>query len=158
MTTEEQNVISSILPEVIFNDSSMYASNIEWRTDIKEEPINEYEKNMLSNTKNTTQLLEEEKEEKPLELTEKQREQIRRNEYITRVKVIALHNMKLHPLYNASYLSHREKQKLITEMENVMKLSDHEILDKFNDMCNDVLFNTGADVTSYPVYNKVYDA
>lgn len=142
-------------PKVIFNDSSMYASNIEWRTDIKEEPINDYEKNMLKDTKNTTQLLKEESEEKPLELSDKQREQIRRNDYITRVKVIALHNMKLHPLYNASYLSHREKQKLITEMEHIMKLTDDEILTTFNEICNDKLFITGADITSYPVYNPL---
>jgi len=155
MTEEEYKVISPILPEVIFNDSSMYASTITWRTDIKEEPINDYEKDMIKHTKNPLRLLEEEKNEKPVELSDEQRENIRRKEYITRVKVIALHNMGRHPLYNASYLSNRDKQTLIKHMEDVMNIDDADISIKFNNICNDVLFNTGADVTSYPVY---YDA
>lgn len=141
--------------KVIFNDSSMYASTITWRTDIKEEPINDYEKNMIKHTKNSIQLLEEEKNEKPVELSDERRENIRRKEYITRVKTIALHNMGRHPLYNASYLSNRDKQTLIKHMEDVMNMDDAEISNKFNNICNDVLFNTGTDITSYPVY---YDA
>ena len=140
-------------PNVIFNDSSMYASNIEWRTDIKEEPINDYEKNMISHTKNTNQLLDEEKEENPLELSDEQREKIRRRDYITRVKVVSLHNIGKHPLFNASYLSQRDKRTLIKQMEEVMKLSDDEIIYKFNEVCNDELFNIGSDVSTYPVYN-----
>lgn len=141
--------------KVIFNDSSIYASTITWRTDIKEEPINDYEKDMIKHTKNSIQLLEEEKNEKPVELSDERRENIRRKEYITRVKTIALHNMGRHPLYNASYLSNRDKQNLIKHMEDVMNMDDAEISNKFNNICNDVLFNTGADITSYPVY---YDA
>lgn len=141
--------------KVIFNDSSMYASTITWRTDIKEEPINDYEKDMIKHTKNSIQLLEEEKNEKPVELSDERRENIRRKEYITRVKVIALHNMGRHPLYNASYLSHRDKQTLIKHMEDVMNMDDVEISNKFNNICNDVLFNTGADITSYPIYYDV---
>jgi len=155
MTEEEYKVISPILPEVIFNDSSMHASTITWRTDIKEEPINDYEKDMIKHTKNPLQLLEEEKNEKPVELSDERREKIRRKEYITRVKVIALHNMGRHPLYNASYLSNRDKQTLIKHMEDVMNIDDAEILNKFNNICNDVLFNTGADISSYPVYYDV---
>ncbi len=159
MTTKEQTIVSSILPKVIFNDSTIYAEHIKWRTDITEEPITETEKALLSNTKNAIQLLEEEKEEKPLELTDEQLEKIRRKDYITRVKVVSLHNIGKHPLFNASYLSQRDKRTLIKQMEEVMKLSDDEIIYKFNEVCNDELFNIGADVSTYPVYNHtVYDA
>lgn len=151
MTTKEQTIV--------FNDSTIYAEPIKWRTDIKEEPITETEKALLANTKTAIQLLEEEKEEKPLELTDEQLEKIKRRDYITRVKIVSLHNIGKHPLYNTSYLSQRDKRTLIKQMEEVMKLSDDEILTNFNDICNDELFNVGADVSTYPVYNHVvYDA
>lgn len=144
MTTETQSII--------FNDSSMYASNIKWRDDIEPTPINDYEKKMISHTKSAEQLLQEEKDEEVKELSEKQSEYIKRKEYITKIKVIALDSIGKSPIYNASYLSHRDKQKLIKQMDETMKLSDQEITNKFNEICNDKLFNIGLDVSSYPVY------
>ena len=140
-------------PQVIVNDSSMYATDIKWRDDIELQPINEYEKNMLKNTKDADQLLKEESEERPPELTDDQKLKQKSRDYITRVKVLALDSIGKHPLANTYYFSRKEKQTLISTMEDIMKKSDDDIIYSFNTLCNDKLFTNDSDYSTFPVYN-----
>jgi len=140
-------------PQVIFNDSSMYAADIKWRDDIEPQPINDYEKDMLKNTKDADQLLKEESEERPPELTDDQKLKQKSRDYITRVKVLALDSIGKHPLANTYYFSRKEKQTLISTMEDIMKKSDDDIIYSFNTLCNDKLFTSNSDYSTFPVYN-----
>jgi hypothetical protein len=140
-------------PQVIFNDSSMYAADIKWRDDIEPQPINDYEKDMLKNTKDANQLLKEESEERPPELTDDQKLKQKSRDYITRVKVLALDSIGKHPLANTYYFSRKEKQTLISTMEDIMKKSEDDIIYSFNTLCNDKLFTSNSDYSTFPVYN-----
>ena len=140
-------------PQVIFNDSSMYAADIKWRDDIEPQPINDYEKDMLKNTKDADQLLKEESEERPPELTDDQKLKQKSRDYITRVKVLALDSIGKHPLANTYYFSRKEKQTLISTMEDIMKKSEDDIIYSFNTLCNDKLFTSNSDYSTFPVYN-----
>jgi hypothetical protein len=140
-------------PQVIVNDSSMYASDIKWRDDIEPQPINDYEKDMLKNTKDADQLLKEESEERPPELTDDQILKQKSRDYITRVKVLALDSIGKHPLANTYYFSKKEKQTLISTMEDIMKKPDDDIIYSFNTLCNDKLFTSDSDYSTFPVYN-----
>jgi hypothetical protein len=140
-------------PQVIFNDSSMYAADIKWRDDIEPQPINDYEKDMIKHTKDANQLLKEESEERPPELTDDQKLKQKSRDYITRVKVLALDSIGKHPLANTYYFSKKEKQTLISTMEDIMKKSDDDIIYSFNTLCNDKLFTSDSDYSTFPVYN-----
>lgn len=132
-----------------------YKAPVKW-VDIKEpEPINEFEKEMLKNTKTVDQLLEEEKNEVQTAMSEEEIHQMKRKEYITKVKVIALHKMGKHPLANPSTFNKKDKDIVIKKMEEVMS-EDIDVVDfLFNQICTDELFNESADYTTYPVYNKL---
>jgi hypothetical protein len=140
-------------PQVIFNDSSMYAADIKWRDDIEPQPINDYEKDMIKHTKDADQLLKEESEERPPELTDDQKLKQKSRDYITRVKVLALDSIGKHPLANTYYFSKKEKQTLISTMEDIMKKSEDDIIYSFNTLCNDKLFTSNSDYSTFPVYN-----
>jgi len=139
--------------QVIFNDSSMYAADIKWRDDIEQQPINDYEKDMLKNTKDADQLLKEESEERPPELTDDQKLKQKNRDYITRVKVLALDTIGKHPLANTYYFSRKEKQSLISAMEHIMLKTEDEIIYLFNTLCNDKLFTNESNYSTFPVYN-----
>ncbi len=118
------------------------------------QPPNEYEIKMLEGTKTPAQLLEEER----LEKINKQIEVIttseadKRKEIVTRLKVIALDRLGKHPLMNPSYLSQREKTKLISLMTTLQDEPEESIIKEFNDICNDVLFSGNVDPSTFPMY------
>jgi len=136
-----------------------YLGDKKWIEDDKYVPqeINEYEKELLKGTKNVNDLLEEEKKEREQqerELTDLEKEYNIKREIITKVKVIALDKMNKHPLQNPSLFSRRDKSKLIELMEEVLKLPHEELNNKFNKICNEVLFSPEADITNFPVYKS----
>jgi len=114
---------------------------------------NEEEKKMLEGTKTIEQILKEEAEEKPVELSEEEKLKRYRRDYITKVKVVALDRMNMPPLINPSTFSRKDKQILITLMEDVMKLPEDELTKTFNEVCNDRLFTDKMDYTTFPVYS-----
>jgi hypothetical protein len=144
-----------IQPTIVFNDSSRYATKCEWIQDVEQLPINDYEKNMLKNTKSPEQLLKEEQEEKSLELSEEEQQKQKRRDYITKIKVIGLNMMEKHPLTNPSYFSHVDKQRLINHMENLLKEDDDVIDILFNQVCTEKIFYSNADYSTYPVYKNL---
>jgi hypothetical protein len=116
--------------------------------------INQFEKDLLKGTITPAELIESEKEEKK-PLSKADIEYLSRREYITKVKVIGLHRMGKHPLYNGSLLKPREKEKLKVSMEKIMMLTDDQIQREFNDICIDNLFDSNTDYSTYPVYDPL---
>lgn len=132
-----------------------YKADVKWVEPHNVEPINEFEKEMLKNTKTVEQLLEEERNEVPEELTEEEIIKRKRKEYITKVKVISLDKMGKHPLSNPSTFSKKEKDLTIKTMKDVMT-EDNDVIDfLFNEICNDKLFNETADYSTYPVFKEL---
>ena len=143
------------IPKVIQNSDYLYKSNVEWCKDIEYIEPNEYEKDMLKNTKSAKELIEEELDEDALILT--QEEKIKN--VILMFQVIALNRMNLHPLYNVSTLNSSQKTELFGHMDSLKMDYDNDLItdisNEFNKICNDKLFSNNTDVSTYPVYRKV---
>lgn len=143
------------IPKVIQNSDYLYKSDIKWRTDIEYIEPNQFEKDMLKDTKTPTEILKEEEEEIVLQTPEeKEKEKIKN--LITIFKVITSNRMGLHPLYNLSYLQPSELERYKNNMNSLAEDFNNgmgeEINNEFNRICNDKLFNCGSDVSVYPVY------
>jgi len=141
-------------PKVIQNSDYLHATPMKMIDDIEPTEINQFEKDLLKGTITPSELIESEKEEKK-PLSKDDIEYLSRREYITKIKVIGLHRMGKHPLYNGSLLKPREKEKLKESMEKIMMLTDDQIQREFNDICIDNLFDTNTDYSTYPVYDPL---
>lgn len=141
--------------KIVQNGDVLYKTDVKWVDPIEPTEINEYEKNLIKGTLKPDELIEKEKTEEPIILTQEQEEKLKRKEYITKVKVISLDKMGKHPLMNPSYFSLREKNQLIKIMEETMKQSDEAINILFNDVCSDRIFHPTADYSTYPVYKEL---
>jgi len=148
-TNEKSNNIvfieNSVAPEFI--------SDIKWADPIEPQPINDYEKSLLKDTLNVTELLEKEKLEQNLEETEEQKLKRERRDYITKVKVVALDKIDKFPLDNPSNFSTRDKKQLIKKMQEIMTLTVEEITELFNEVCSEVIFAPESDYTRFHIYN-----
>jgi len=140
--------------KIIQNSDFLHVKKMDMIDDIEPTEPNDYEKDLLKGTLTASELLEIEKEEKK-PLSKADIEYLSRREYITKVKVIGLHRMGKHPLYNGSLLKAREKEKLKESMEKIMLLTDDQIQREFNDICIDNLFDTNTDYSTYPVYDPL---
>jgi hypothetical protein len=148
------------IPKVIQNSDYLYKSDIKWRTDIEYIEPNQFEKDMLKDTKTPSELLKEEAEEEKIVLKtpeEKEKEKIKN--LITIFKVITSNRMGLHPLHNLSYLQPSELERYKNNMNSLAEDFNNgmgeEITNEFNRICNDKLFSCGADVSVYPVYGGI---
>ena len=99
--------------------NTIYSNECNWIQDIPVQPINEIEKEMLKNTKNPTELLDEEKkeQEEPEIISEEQKEKQFKKDYINKIKVISLDKLGLFPLANPSGFPKRLKDKVIETMQ-----------------------------------------
>lgn len=74
-------------------------------------------------------------------------------EKFMKCKLIALDEMGKHPLHNPKCFSSKEKKELL---DKVTYIFDNETLEnitnKFNEICNEKLFNQNADYSTYPIY------
>ena len=81
------------------------------------------------------------------------------NKYKTRamkLKIILLDSWDKHPLENPACFNKRQKERFTKELENLWnKMNDEEIDKEFNDICCSRLFNSGSDISSYPVYEPI---
>jgi len=145
------------IPNVIQNSDYLYKSDVEWVKDIPYQEPNDFEKKMLEDTKTAEQLLKEEQEEVIVLKTEEELKQEKIKNLILMFKVITCDRMNLHPLYNLSNLQPLQVEKFKNNMESLKEDYDNgmikEITDEFNRICNDKLFQCGADVSGYPVYS-----
>lgn len=140
-------------PKVIPNSDYLVKSDIKW-VEPKQtvDEINSWEKEMLSRTKNVQTLLDEEAVQKMYNADEKVINE--RRDYITKVKVIALDSLGYAPLTNPSTLRQKEKNRIMDSMRLVMDtLSEEELTRKFNDICDDKIFDPKCDYSNYPVYD-----
>ena len=73
-----------------------------------------------------------------------------------KLKVIVLDTWDKHPLQNPSLFNKRQKERFTNEIKVLWNtMSDEQIEKEFNDICCERLFNAGADVSTYPVYEPV---
>ena len=128
---------------------------------------NDYEKNMLKDTITAEQLLQREEELKnnPKELTDEQKEYIRKRDYITKVKVIANNMLGKPPTSNPSFYNKKDKAKMIEYMQYIIgNYTEDDLNKEFNEVCNDKLFVDGFDYSCLPIYDynisntPIYDA
>ena len=97
-------------------------------------PITEYEKDMLKGTIDTTQLLEQEKNEY---LIRQDAIKVRRD----KIKVVAMYRIGKHILSDPYYLRGLDKENFYKEVVKYREFSD-ELLDaEFNNACNNGLFD-----------------
>jgi hypothetical protein len=141
-------------PRVIPNSDFLHAKKMVMVEDTPYIEPNEYEKSLLKGTMTPTELLEKEKEEiKPV--SDNDKVYLARRDYIAKVKVIGLHRIGKHPLYNGSLLKRSEKERLKLTMEKIMMLTDDQIQREFNDICIDILFDENTDYSTFPVYDPL---
>jgi hypothetical protein len=142
-------------PKVIQNSDFLYKTDVKWHFDGTYIEPTQYEKDMLKNTKNPKELIEEESKEEIKELSEEEK----KKNIITMIKVVSLNKMNFFPLYNASNLQPHHKETLKTQMEILLQLWNdgysNDIINEFNQICNEKLFANSLDVSTYPVYNNV---
>ena len=153
---KEEAITDETKPEVeevkiIQNSDYLYKSDIKWAEpqSISEtiEP-NAYEVKMLEGTSSVKEFLKKEKEEIQEEETEKER----RHNHISKVKIIGLSMMDKDILSNPTYFSRKEREILIKNMEEVLKLDVVEITKKFNEIVLEQLFESNRDYSKFPVY------
>jgi hypothetical protein len=147
---EQQDNVTRVIP----NSDFIHAKKMDMVDDCEPIERNKYEMDMLQGTISPSELIEKEKKETK-EFTKEEREFLARHEYITKVKVIGLHRIGKHPLYNGSLLKRSEKERLKVTMEKIMLLTDEQIQREFNDICIDNLFDANTDYSTYPVYDPL---
>jgi hypothetical protein len=120
-------------------------------------PINEFEKDMLKNTFNAEQLLEQEKQVK--QLSEDQQAYIKKRNYMTKVKVIANNMLGKPPIANPSFYNKKDKAKMIEYMDYVINnYTEDDLTKEFNEICTDKLFDEDTDYSTLPVYNYNFNS
>ncbi len=120
-------------------------------------PINEFEKDMLKNTFNAEQLLEQEKQVK--QLSEEQQAYVKKRNYITKVKVIANNMLGKPPIANPSFYNKKDKAKMIEYMDYVINnYNEDDLTKEFNEICSDKLFDEDTDYSTLPVYNYNFNS
>jgi len=156
-TPEETTEIQEEQSKVVQNSDYLYKSDVEWVSDIPYQEPNDFEKDMIKDTKTPDQLLKEELKEVIVSKTKEELENELTKNLILMFKVITCNRMNLHPLYNLSTLQPSQAEKFRNSMqllgEDYNNGKYQEIIEEFNRICNDKLFQGGADVSQYPIYS-----
>jgi hypothetical protein len=72
---------------------------------------------------------------------------------LMKCKIIILTEMRKDPLLNVKYLQKSEKEALLKRVRELFdSAEDDEIEKRFNDICNEKLFNSTSDYSKYPSY------
>jgi len=143
--------------KVVQNSDYLYKSDVKWVSDIPYQEPNDFEKDMLKNTKTAEELLKDEQEEIIVPKTKEEEDKELTKNLILMFKVITCDRMNLHPLYNLSTLQPSQAERFRNNMESLGEDYNNgmykEIINEFNRVCNEKLFQCGADVSTYPVYS-----
>jgi hypothetical protein len=150
-------------PKVIQNSDYLYKSDVEWVKDIPYQEPNDFEKDMLKDTSTTEKLLEQErlevieKEKKKLLMTEEEKNEEKKKYLLTIFKVVVSNRLGYHPLVNISNLQPSQKEAFLENLKSLCEDYNNgfesDITNEFNRICNEKLFQCGADVSGYPVYS-----
>lgn len=73
-------------------------------------------------------------------------------EMLQRVKCLSLHKMGKSIMINTNLLNNRDKKKLQEIMYTYNDIEKHTIIEEFNNMVNDELFEADIDYSKLPVY------
>jgi hypothetical protein len=72
---------------------------------------------------------------------------------LTKCKIIVLTEMGTDPLLNVKYLQKSEREQLLLRVREIFdNATDDFIENRFNEICNEKLFNSTSDVNKYPTY------
>lgn len=80
---------------------------------------------------------------------------IKKKEKAQKCKVVALHQMHMHPITTNTYnLTKKQKAHFFELVKSLFEKSDEDVQALFNDACEEVVFVDGpkVDYTSYPIY------
>jgi len=139
--------------KVVENSDVLFRKPFEVVENIEPQPINEFEKNMLKDTKSVEQVLKEEQEDKEPELTEEEKEKVKRKAYVDMLKVIAFDKLDLPILTNPSNLPKKKKDKVLETMYSIMaELAEEELRKEFSRVCDEKLFDPSVDYSQFPIY------
>ena len=140
-------VVTGEKSKVIQNSDFLYKSDVQWVKDITYQEPNDFEKEMLKDTKTAEELLKMESEETlSLKTIEEQNKEKVKN-LILMFKVITADRLGYHPLYNLSTLQPLQAEKFKNSMESLAEDFNNgmnkEIVDEFNRICCDKIFHPG---------------
>ena len=80
----------------------------------------------------------------------------RKKDKALRCKMLCLEKMGKHPLFNVSNMNQREKKKLIVMVREMFdNVPDIDIINDFNEMCSESIFDLKEDYTTYSIKNPV---
>ena len=139
--------------EVVQNSDVLVKKAFDVIPNVEPKPMNQFERDMLKGTKDVETLLKEEVEVKEPELSEEEKEKIKRKAYIDMIKVVAFDKLDLPILTNPSLLPKKKKDKVIETMYSIMEeLAEEELRREFNRVCDDKLFDPKVDYSQFPIY------
>jgi hypothetical protein len=138
--------------KVIKDSDILYKNEVEWVQDISYEEPNEYEKELIKESIKGSELIELEKNEIIPEKTPEEIEKEKKENYILKVKVIAMDLLGQSIISNPSYWRHEKKQQLISEMQYIIdNYSEEKIQETFNKVVNEKLFEKNLNYDSFPL-------
>lgn len=150
------------IPKVIQNSDCLYKKDVEWVKDIPYQEPNDFEKDMLKDTSTAEKLIEQERleaierEEKILLMTEEEKNEEKKKNILTMFKVIVANRLGHHPLVNLSNLQPSQKEAFLGNIKCLVEDWNNgfetDITGEFNKICCEKLFQSGSDVSVYPVY------
>jgi len=156
MENTDMPEISDNITRLIQNSDFLHKKDVDWVKDIDYQEPNNFEKEMLENTKTPIQLIKEEQEETIVLKTEEELKQEKNKNLILMIKIITADRLGYHPLYNLSTLQPSQATKFKGIMEGLINDYNNgfseDITKEFNTICCEKLFQCGADVSQYPIY------
>jgi hypothetical protein len=76
---------------------------------------------------------------------------------LDKVKIVVYNDFGKHPLTNILELPYRERNIIKERIEEVFNsISDGELAEKFNSICNNILLSNTSKIEDYPVYNRYF--
>lgn len=115
----------------------------------------EEEKKLLEGTISAKEFVENEKKEVQEELTEKEKEELKRKDYITKVKVLALYKCKFYPLSNPSEFKPDDKLRVKNKMAKIIQnYTEEELTEEFNIIVRAILEDSKTNYENLSIMRK----
>lgn len=118
----------------------------------EDEPIKELTPDGIPTIKQQLKDLDDDEKRRQLSKNIDSAKEFRKNMLI-RVKSLCLDKMGKDILTNTTNLTHREREKLIKLMNEYTGKPTEDIINDFNDLCNEKLFEPRRDYSTFPVYD-----
>ena len=140
---------------VVPNSDILHKSDIKWVDASEPSPINDYEINMLKGTITSDELLKEEKEYIPVELTPDELVKQKTKAFMNMFKIISLDELGYTPFHDIRTFNLKQKASYMDLMrQRVQEYDDDkekEIKERFNAICHDKIFASNVDVSVFGV-------